>query len=192
VIAIGSTWWTALWALLCVLCGVVALVRPPAEAEDRLARTAHLVMAVAMADMLAPLDGYVPASAGAIGFALLACWFGAAALRAQRLDGPGHLAIGSAAMVMMYLAAATPSSHAPGHSHAAQGSAAVGDVLGAGWAVALLLAGYFVWHAWRLLAPPAPPADAGPTTATRTQLDLGRAARVGLDAAMAAMLLGVV
>jgi hypothetical protein len=198
VIVIGSTWWTGLWALLCVACGVVALIRP-LDADDRLARTAHLAMALAMADMLAPFGGHVPPGAGAVGFALLACWFAAAAVRTRRLDGPGHLAIGSVAMAVMYLAAAAPSSEAAvgghaAHGGAAHGSAAHGAVLGIGGAVGLLLAGYFVWHIWRLLAPPAPLGNAGPTTGalTRTPLDLRRAAHVGLDAAMAAMLLGVI
>jgi Domain of unknown function (DUF5134) len=109
------------------------------------ARGAHVLMAVGMAGMLSPWGDPVPAILGALVFGTLAAWFLSVRLHhGSGLDATAHTAIASAAMAVMYLGhdtgAATPDT---GHHHAVGG--AVGAV---SIGIALLLAAYFLWHAW--------------------------------------------
>lgn len=163
---------------------------------ERSASAVHAFMAAAMAGMFWPAVDVLPAAAGALAFGLIAAWFAAVRLRqgGRGVDEPTHLAIGSAAMVVMYLGMHAVAPATDGGGHAAHGGHA-GSV-GAGWlptvALALVLAGYFVWHAWETASATRPPAPAARhrrtpvLSRTRTLV----AAHVVLDGLMATMFLG--
>jgi hypothetical protein len=161
---------------------------------DRGASAAHALMAAAMAGMFWPAVDVLPAAVGALVFGLLAAWFAAVRLRrgGRGVDEPTHLAIGSAAMVVMYLGTHAVSPAADGGGHGAHGGHTA--TVGSGWlpavALALVLAGYFVWHAWETASAARP---SGPAAPGRTGVLTGTprtAAHVVLDGLMAAMFLG--
>jgi hypothetical protein len=162
----------------------------------RSATAVHAVMAAAMAGMFWPAVGVVPAAAGAVVFGLLAAWFAVVRLRVggRGVDEPTHLAIGSAAMVVMYLGTHAVAPAADGGGHAAHGGHAGGA--GAGWlpavVLALVLAGYFVWHAWETASAARPPTPAARhrRTPVLSRMRTVTAAHVVLDGLMAAMFLG--
>jgi hypothetical protein len=183
------------------------------QRTDRLGEAAHVVMGVGMAAMFAPAADPIPVPVWVALFAIIGVWFGAVAVRVGDWTGSAtHHAVGGAAMLLMLLgghdhAAAADGEHA---GHAAHG----GSVAGFGWTTvaSVLLAGYFVWHLWRVLdtrrTTPSrdaePPAATGPiatATVVRTRPSLRtallsteavRAALVVMSGAMAAMLLGLV
>jgi Domain of unknown function (DUF5134) len=147
---IESTAWAVVAATLCLGTGVTCLALAAAGVGDRPAQLVHGVMGVAMAGMFAPWGNPVPGWIGAVGFTVLGAWFVAAALRRTGRSAQ-HLAISSAAMVLMYLM----HHHAAGMSGAAATGAHAGHLAESGsitslavMPVALVLAGYFVWHTW--------------------------------------------
>jgi hypothetical protein len=192
--------------------GRIVLLRTD-RSIDRLGEAAHVVMGLGMAAMFAPAADPVPVLVWATLFAVIGLWFGAVAVRVGDWAGSAtHHAVGGVAMLLMLLgghdhAIAAEGEHA---GHAAHG----GNVAGFGWTTvaSVLLAGYFVWHLWRMLdarsTSPSrdgePPVARGPTaTATvarprpslRTVLlsaEAVRAALVVMSGSMAAMLLGLV
>ncbi len=210
---------------LCVACLAAAAVHLARlvllrtdRSTDQPGEAAHVVMGVGMAAMFAPSADPVPAPAWVALFAVVGLWFGAVAVRAGDWAGSAtHHAIGGVAMLLMLLgghdhAAAAAGEHA---GHAAHG----GSVAGFGWTTvaSVLLAGYFVWHLWRVLDARStnPPLDAEPAAATGPTATPGgpvatvvrarpslrtallsagavRAALVVMSGAMAAMLLGLV
>jgi len=199
--AIGQVW-TAILAAACLGSGLVSLALAIARIGGVVSQLAHGVMGLAMAAMLSPWGDPVPAWAGAVAFAASGSWFALIALGA----GPArtearHLAIASAAMVVMYLTSAYSADAAGGPAgggHAAHGLPGSGGVHGVSGvllvALSLVLAGYFVWHAWTCTERTrVPVADPEPTVAlrTRTAARVAPVAHAVMSAAMAAMFLGV-
>jgi Domain of unknown function (DUF5134) len=190
------TGWTALAALLCLGTGLTCLALAATGVGDRPAQLTHAVMGVAMAGMFSPWGDPLPAWAGAVGFAVLGAWFVAAVLRGAR-DQAVHLAISSAAMVLMYLthhhgatAAGAPGS-GPHAGHVMTGGGPTGLLV---MPLTLVLAGYFVWHAWtcvdRARCTRTGPDSAARATATRPRVE--PVVHGVMSALMAAMFLGVV
>jgi len=111
----------------------------------------HAVMALGMAAMFSPLGDPVPAPVWTVAFAVCGAWFAAVALRTGSFGGDaGHHVVGSAAMLFMLLAGHDHAAADAGADagHAAHHSAAGGGV-GVVSVLAILLAGYFAWHALR-------------------------------------------
>ena len=200
--AIGQLW-MAILAAACLGSGLVSLALATARIGGVASQLTHGVMGLAMAAMLSPWGDPVPAWAGAVAFAVSGAWFASIALGA----GPSraearHLVIASAAMVVMYLTSAysADASGVPaggGHpAHGLPGSGGVSGVSGVLFVVlSLVLAGYFVWHAWTCTERTrVPVADPEPTVAvrTRTATRVAPVAHAVMSAAMAAMFLGAV
>jgi hypothetical protein len=197
--AIGQLW-TAILAVACLGSGLVSLALAIARIGGVASQLTHGVMGLAMAAMYSPWGDPVPAWAGAVAFAVSGAWFASIALGA----GPSraearHLVIASAAMIVMYLTSAYSADTAPaGGAHAAHGLPGSGGVHGVSGvfflALSLVLAGYFVWHAWtcteRTRVPVADPASPV-AVRTRTATRVAPVAHAVMSAAMAAMFLGV-
>ncbi len=198
--AIGQLW-MAILATACLGSGLVSLALAATRIGGVASQLTHGVMGLAMAAMLSPWGDPVPAWAGAVAFAVSGAWFASIALGA----GPSraearHLVIASAAMVVMYLTSAYSADTGPaGGAHAAHGLPGSGGVHGVSGvlfvALSLVLAGYFVWHAWTCTERiRVPVADPEPTVAvrTRTATRVVPVAHAVMSAAMAAMFLGAV
>ena len=153
--AIGQLW-TAILAAACLGSGLVCLALAAARIGGVGNQLTHGVMGLAMAAMLSPWDDPIPTWVGAVAFAVSGAWFASVALGAGRSRAEArHLAIASAAMVVMYLTSthsADPSGAAAVGGHAAHGLPGSGGINGVSGvllvALSLVLAGYFVWHAW--------------------------------------------
>jgi hypothetical protein len=198
---IDSMAWTVVAAALCLGTGVTCVALAAAGVGDRPAQLTHAVMGVAMAGMFSPWGDPVPGWIGAVLFTVLGAWFVAAAVRRDRIGRAAHhLAISSVAMVLMYLMHHRPD----GASGGAASGGHAGHVMGGGGAtsllvmpLALLLAGYFVWHTWTCVErsrAPVPTCSTGtaPTdarTGARTTARLEPVAHGVMSALMAAMFL---
>jgi putative Mn2+ efflux pump MntP len=149
---IDSTPWAVVAAVLCLGTGITCLALAAAAVGDRAAQLTHAVMGLAMAGMFSPWGDPVPGWIGAVLFTVLGAWFVAAALSRHRIGRAAHhLAISSVAMVLMYLM----NHHAGGASGTAGSGAHAGHAMAGGGTasllvmpLALVLAGYFVWHTW--------------------------------------------
>jgi Domain of unknown function (DUF5134) len=193
---------TTILAAACLGSGLVCLALAAARIGGVASQLTHGVMGLAMAAMLSPWGDPVPAWAGAVAFAVSGAWFASVALAAGRSRAEArHLAIASAAMVVMYLTSthsADPAASAGG-GHAAHGLPGSGGVHGASGvllvALSLVLAGYFVWHAWTCTERTRTPHAAGPASTvavrTRTATRVAPVAHGVMSALMAAMFLGV-
>ena len=194
---IDSMAWTVVAAALCLGTGVTCVALAAAGVGDRPAQLTHAVMGVAMAGMFSPWGDPVPGWIGAVLFTVLGAWFVAAAVRRDRIGRAAHhLAISSVAMVLMYLMHHRPDGASGG---AASGGHAGHVMAGAGTTgllvmpLALVLAGYFVWHTWTCVERSRAPV---PTCSTGTaQADVKTTARLEpvahgvMSALMAAMFL---
>jgi hypothetical protein len=214
-------WVSGLLALLCLAVAALHLARLAVRAKasapafedvpgDPVGEVSHATMALGMAAMFSPLGDPVPAPLWTVAFVLCGAWFAAVALRTRSFGGDaGHHVVGSAAMLFMLLT---------GHSHTEVGGSAEtghaahhgGDAAAGGGLVAvaaILLAGYFAWHALRCsdrlragaepAAPIADPAPAG-TAAVAQRTGVLRSARtaalahVVMAVAMTVMLLAMI
>ena len=201
---IDSMAWTVLAAALCLGTGVTCVALAAAGVGDRAAQLTHAVMGVAMAGMFSPWGDPVPGWIGAVLFTVLGAWFVAAAVRRDRIGRAAHhLAISSVAMVLMYLLHHHPDGMSGGvgsGAHAGHAMAGGGTSSLVVLPLALVLAGYFVWHTWtcveRSRAPVptcstgTPPADA--RTGARTTARLEPVAHGVMSALMAAMFLAAI
>ena len=198
--------------LLSLAVAATSLVLAVRRVGDRVASLTHAAMGVGMAGMFAPWGDPVPAWLGTATFTVLGAWFAASALRGAR-GAAVHLAISAAAMVLMYLThhgAPAGATAAGGHAGHHSGGGAAGTAV---LPVALLLAGYFAWHAWTCVdrartsrpTPPGPTppgatpqdavvdaADAAGATAVRSRVGVEPLAHATMSVLMAAMFLGVV
>jgi putative Mn2+ efflux pump MntP len=198
---IGSSAWTVVAAALCLGTGVACLALAASGVGDRAAQLAHAVMGVAMAGMFSPWGDPVPGWIGALLFTVVGAWFVAADLRHTAVARAArHLGISSVAMVLMYLM----HHHPDGMSGGAGSGAHAGHAMAGGGTsslvvlpLALVLAGYFVWHTWTCVErsrAPVPSCSTGtaqaeaPTTA-RTTARLEPVAHGVMSALMAAMFL---
>jgi hypothetical protein len=194
-VAIIGQLWTTTAAVACLASGLACLVLAVARVGGVASQVVHGIMGLAMAGMLSPWGDPVPAGAGAAAFAVSGGWFASVALRQgpHRADAR-HLTIASAAMVVMYLAGSHDGPDVPaGGGHGAHGVAAGGlsSVLVVG--LSLMLAGYFVWHAWTCTEHARQPHAPASSVAVSTR-HVTRAAPVAhgvMSALMAAMFLGV-
>ncbi|MCO1660159.1 DUF5134 domain-containing protein [Pseudonocardia humida] len=151
-------WVSAGLALVCLAVVALHLARLAVHATafgdipgGPVGEVSHATMALGMAAMFSPLGDPLPAPVWTVAFVLCGAWFAAVALRTRSFDGDaGHHVVGSAAMLFMLLSghdhtavdATADAAHA-GHHGAAGGG------VGAVSLVAILLAGYFAWHALR-------------------------------------------
>jgi hypothetical protein len=170
---------TTLAVVLAVVCLAVAAVHllrlrldPPAEA-------AHAAMGLGMAAMFSPFGDPVPAPVWTAAFLVCGTWFASVALRSPagrgREDAVQHV-VGSGAMLFMLLG-----------GHGAGGGPAP--------LVAMVLAGWFAWHALRcgdrLRCAPAPGAVLVRTALLRDPRTAALA-HVVMAGAMTVMLVGTV
>jgi len=196
VAAIGQLW-TMTLAIACLGSGLVCLAMAVARIGDRTSQLTHGLMGLAMAVMLSPWGDGVPAWAGAAAFAVSGAWFASVALgRGPARTEARHLAIASAAMAVMYLMSGQPVAPgaAAGGGHTGHGaSGAGGGLTGVPLvALSLVLAGYFVWHAWSCTERSrAPGTGAAVAVHARTAVRAAPVAHAVMSAAMAAMFLGV-
>ena len=184
---------SVLAAVLCLGTALGCLMLALARIGDRTGQLTHAAMGVAMAGMFSPWGDPLPAWTGIVGFTVLGAWFAAAVLRRDRAATTAqHLAISCAAMVVMYLM--------HGHHEAAAGSGHHAGHAGMGGGpnlavlpLALVLAGYFVWHTWTCVdRARVTPGSPGGTTRTRPAVRVEPVAHGVMSALMAAMFLGVV
>jgi hypothetical protein len=198
-------WFGGTLALTCVLVGALHLLRLVVLRRDMVGEASHAAMGLGMAAMFSPLGDPVPRPVWAGVFALCAAWFAVLALRAGGPDARHHV-VGSAAMLFMLLGGTHVHAVAGGGEHAGHGAAAAGG-LGVAPVAAIVLAGYFAWHALRCIdrmrpgvlpAVPAAEVAANVTVALRAPALSLRApqtaavAHLVMAVAMAAMLLGMV
>jgi hypothetical protein len=156
----------------------------------------HAAMALGMAVMFSPFGDPLPAPVWTVVFVLCGLWFAAAAVRARSVGGDAaHHVVGSAAMLFMLLTHHDGADLAAGHAahHAAGGG------LGPVPLVAILLAGYFGWHALRCsdaLRAAEPDTDVGGAVAVRVgvlrSVRTAAVAHVVMAVAMTAMLLAMI
>jgi Domain of unknown function (DUF5134) len=127
-------------AVLCVAVGLFHLARLGVRRRDVMSELAHAAMGLGMAAMFAPVHDPVPGPVWTVVFVLSLAWFGAAALRSGTIGGDaGHHVVGSGAMLFMLAA-----------GHAVHGDGTAGGLAAASLA-ALVLTGYFAWHALRCI-----------------------------------------
>lgn len=196
---------TTLAGVLAVACLAVGAFHALRLRLDPASEASHAAMGVGMAAMFSPFGDPVPAPVWIGVFTLCGAWFAADALRSpagRRRDDAVHHVIGSGAMLFMLLGghgggvAGTGAAHAGhvGHGGGPEGGIGVSSV------VALVLAGYFVWHVLRcgdrLRTADCDGAPAEGSLAVRTHLlrDVRTVtlAHVVMAVAMAVMLLGMV
>jgi Domain of unknown function (DUF5134) len=189
-------WVSGALAVVCLGVGLFHLARIVVRRRDIASELAHAAMGLGMAAMFSPVGDPVPGPVWTVVFILCAAWFVVAALRARTLSGDaGHHVIGSGAMLFMLAA---------GHGAAAAGPAAHGGgaagTIGLASVAALILTGYFAWHALRCAdrcRPPEPATpDAAPAPGAATLSfdapQFAAAANLVMAVAMAVMLLGMV
>ena len=172
-------------AVVCVGTGLLHLLRLAMRRRDVAAELSHAAMGLGMAAMFSPLGNPVPGAAWTVVFVLCGAWFAAAVLRSGSFGGE-----------------AQATEHVAHAAHAAHGGGATAT-LGLASVAALLLTGYFAWHALRCAdgcrrPEPAALAPGSTTVALRTptwSLDAPQtaaAAHLVMAVAMAVMLLGMV
>ncbi len=201
-------WMSGGLAVFCLVIGLLHLLRMAMRRRDVAVELSHAAMGLGMAAMFAPLADPVPGPVWTVVFGLGVAWFGAAALRSGAISGEaGHHVVGSGAMLFM-LAAGHGASGADADTaaHAAHGGGSAGT-LGIASVVALVLTGYFGWHALRCFdrCRPAEPAVPDPgqepgaaAVALRAHIrafttpQLAAVAHLVMAVAMAVMLLGMV
>lgn len=134
-------WGSAALAVVCLVAGVLHVVRLVVVRRDVTVEASHAAMALGMAAMASPLGDPVPEPVWTGVFVVIAGWFAALALRTRSADRDAvHHVVGSGAMLFMLAA-----DHAGGHAmvHGTGQLAAVVPVTAMG------LTGYFAWHALR-------------------------------------------
>jgi hypothetical protein len=199
-------WMSGGLAVFCLVIGLLHLLRLAMRRRDVAVELSHAAMGLGMAAMFLPLADPVPGPVWTVVFGLGLAWFGAAALRSGTISGEaGHHVVGSGAMLFM-LAAGHGASGADTTAHAAHGGGAAGT-LGIASVVALVLTGYFGWHALRCFdrCRPAEPTVPDPgqepgaaAVALRVHVrafttpQLAAVAHLVMAVAMAVMLLGMV
>jgi hypothetical protein len=179
---------SAAFSLVCLIVAALHLVRLAVLRDDVVGEASHAAMGVGMAAMFSPLGDPVPRLVWTAVFAVGAAWFTVLLLR-RREAAARHHVVGSTAMLFMIGAGA----HA-GHDAPAGG-------IGLGSVAAIVLAGYFAWHALGCLDRVTPRAlpglvvSSGGSVALRLAGTGDRAAagaHLVLAVAMSVMLLGMV
>jgi hypothetical protein len=196
------SWVSAGLALICLAVTALHLARLVLHARafgdvpgGPVGEVSHAAMALGMAAMFSPLGDPLPGPVWTVVFVLCGLWFAAVAVRSRSIRGDAaHHVVGSAAMLFMLLTHHNDAD-VPGGHMAHMGGGGLGPVP----LVAILLAGYFGWHALRCtdgLRVPAPVAEEGGAVAVR--VGLLRSARtvavahVVMAVAMTVMLLAMI
>jgi uncharacterized protein DUF5134 len=182
-------WVSAGLAVVCLAVAALHLARLAVHARAAagvpggpVGELSHAVMALGMAAMFSPLGDPLPAPVWTVAFVLCGAWFAAVALRGRDPGGDAaHHVVGSAAMLFMLLSghAHVDAGAGADAGHAAHHGGGTGGGVGLVSVAAIVLAGYFAWHALRcsdrLRVATAPPTDddaaapAGGGTAVRTR-----------------------
>jgi hypothetical protein len=190
-------------AVICLGVGLLHLLRLAVRRRDPVGELSHAAMGLGMAAMFSPLGDPVPVPVWTIVFLLFAAWFGATVLRTGSLGGEAaHHVVGSGAMLFMLAAGHGAAAAAGPAGHAAHGGGTT-ETLGLASLAALVLTGYFAWHALRCADACRRPehtarSSGSAAVALRTttwSLDAPQTAAVGhlvMAGAMAVMLLGMV
>lgn len=196
------SWVSAGLALVCLAVAGLHLARLALHARafgdvpgGPVGEVSHAAMALGMAAMFSPLGDPLPGPVWATLFVLCGLWFAVAAVRSRSLRGDAaHHVVGSAAMLFMLLThhndADVPAGHAAHHD--------MGGGLGPVPLVAILLAGYFGWHALRCTDAlrAAAPEDTGGAVALRVGVlrsaRTAAVAHVVMAVAMTVMLLAMI
>jgi hypothetical protein len=188
----GWAWWfPALAVVAGAAAGYFAVRSVTCRGAGRAVCGAHALMGAGMAAMFWSWVRPVPATAGALVFAVLGAWFAARRLRGGNGAGAaGHVAVGCAAMVVMYLGISVQSPSAgttgnaghAGHLAAFPGTAGLLTVV-----VGLALTGYFAWHAWETTSRTRETTAGRGGTAVLPRVRTDTTAHVVLDALMAVM-----
>ena len=196
------SWVSGGLAVVCLAVGLFHLARLAWRRRDVVSELAHALMGLGMAAMFAPALDPVPDPVWTAGFGLSFAWFGVAAVRSGTVGGDaGHHVVGSCAMLFMLALG----SGAGAAAHAAHGGVAAG-ARGVASLAALVLTGYFAWHALRCAdrcrssesasgSVPGPGAAAVALRARSRTFDAPQVAAVAhlvMAVAMAAMLLGMI
>jgi hypothetical protein len=203
------SWVSAGLAVVCLAVAALHLARLALHAGGfgdvpggPVGEVSHAAMALGMAAMFSPLGDPLPGPVWTVVFVLCGLWFAAVAVRSRSVGGPvvhtaAHHVVGSAVMLFMLLThhndADLPAGHAAHHT--------AGGGLGPVPLVAIVLAGYFGWHALRCsdalhADPPVGPAGGGAAVAQR--IGVLRSARpaavahVVMAVAMTVMLLAMI
>jgi hypothetical protein len=191
-VAIIAQLWTATLAMACFLSGLACLAMAVARIGGVASQLVHGAMGLAMAGMLSPWGDPVPAWTGAAAFAVSGAWFASVALgRGPHRADARHLAIASAAMIVMYLSGTHTAAPGAAGGHVAHGGPTGGGGLPTVLVVglSLVLAAYFVWHAWICADRARTPAGPASTVAVRSRT--APVAHGVMSALMATMFLGV-
>jgi hypothetical protein len=147
------SWVSAGLALVCLAVAALHLGRLAVHARafgdvpgGPVGEVSHAAMALGMAAMFSPLGDPLPGPVWTVVFVLCGLWFAAAAARSRSLRGDAaHHVVGSAAMLFMLLTHHNDADVPAGHMAHHDPGAGLGPVP----LVAILLAGYFGWHALR-------------------------------------------
>jgi hypothetical protein len=137
-------------AVVCLAAGLLHLIRLAVLRRDIVDEVSHTAMGLGMAAMFSPVGDPVPRAVWPAVFVLGGAWFAVRVLRGDRAGGEAaHHLVGSSAMLFM-LAAGHPEGSLGGHpAHGADAGGALVGAVGLVSATAMLLAGYFAWHALR-------------------------------------------
>lgn len=133
-------WVHVVLALSCLALGVLHLARLILMRGDRVGEASHAAMGVGMAAMYSPLGDPVPDAVWLVVFAATGLWFAALAVRAGLgTRDAGYHVVCAVAMLFML----TMGGHDAAGGHGGHGGIGLLPV------AALLLAGFFAWHALR-------------------------------------------
>jgi uncharacterized protein DUF5134 len=180
---------SAVFSLVCLIVAALHVVRLAVLRDDVVGEASHAAMGIAMAAMFSPLGDPVPRQVWTAVFAVSAAYFTVLLLRRREAEGSAarHHVVGSAAMLFM-IGAGTHAGHATS-----------GGGIGLGSVAAIVLAGYFAWHALgcleRVNALPGlvvSPAGSVALRAAHTGERTAAGAHLVLAVAMSVMLLGMV
>jgi hypothetical protein len=133
-------------AVVCLAAGLLHVLRLVVLRRDVVGEISHAAMGLGMAAMFSPFGNPLPAAAWSAVFGVCAGWFAVRVLRGAGVGGEAahHVVCGGA---MLFMLAAGHPADAPG-GHAFHGSlGAVGGAVALVSVTAILLAGYFAWHA---------------------------------------------
>lgn len=197
-------WVSGALALVCLAVAALHLTRVALQAtpfgdvpDGPAGEVSHAAMAAGMAAMFSPVGDPLPGPVWTVVFVACGLWFGTVALRTRsfRGDAAQHV-VGSAAMLFMLLTHHNTVTAGQDAGHAAHGG--TGPVL----VIAILLAGYFAWHALRCVdrLGAAPPAVADPAGGAAVAQRVGvlrsaqtvAVAHVVMAVAMTVMLLAMI
>jgi hypothetical protein len=137
-------------AVVCLAAGLLHLIRLAVLRRDVVGEVSYTAMGLGMAAMFSPLGDPVPTAVWCAVFVLAATWFAVRVLRGDAAGGEAaHHVVGSGAMLFMLVAGNSEGALGGHAAHGAGPDSALAGAVGLVSATAMLLAGYFAWHALR-------------------------------------------